>query len=348
MRLASIRKRAPPTSSHRECSRFHRSFLNPRSKPGIWRSTKRCRGVRIGPVVRSADWSIPFEVKSGGDYDVFAREQSLLFALDRRRRFRSTTELHSTEWGRLVAVGQVTLSAGRHAVSDGYIDQDLDVALVRADDLEDGKRESRRCSGRFRKILAFAKWVYGLKTKRTLPSSGRYRVEATAVGPFGPDVLAAMHLDKRASSHGAFQRISQTLPYVVDAGVAATSAILMPDSWYREDPACTVAARRPANPGCSSLARRTCVSSFPERGTSSRVAMKVSRLQIGSVLTVAVNGGVQRTLALPGGNAGAQEYDTIDRLTGPAPVAVTADLTLGRAGTTWRSSLHRLPVSAAI
>jgi hypothetical protein len=56
--------------------------------------------------------------------------------------------------------------------------------------------------------------------------------------------------------------------------------------------------------------------------------MKVSRLQVGSVLNVTVNGGLQRTLTLLGGSAGAQEYDSTDQLTGPAPVSVTADLTL--------------------
>ena len=39
-------------------------------------------GVRIHPSSVAADWSIPFEVKTGGVYDVFARDEALLFAQD--------------------------------------------------------------------------------------------------------------------------------------------------------------------------------------------------------------------------------------------------------------------------
>jgi hypothetical protein len=104
----------------------------------------------------------------------------------------------------------------------------------------------------------------------------------------------------------------------------------MPDAWYRDDP--TVYAWQRGDPESWLLFARAAHVRVFVPGTSNvvaRVAMKISRLQVGSVLNLAVNGGVQRTLTLPGGNAGAQEYDTTDRLTGPAPAAVTADLTLG-------------------
>jgi hypothetical protein len=289
-------------------------------------------GVRIHPSSVAADWSIPFEVKSGGVYDVFARDQSLLFALDPPQTLsvdsRNFTPQSGGDWSQY---GTVTLSAGRHAVSDGYVDQDLDVALVRADDLKDWQARIAALVRALPQNTALAKSVYGFKTIVTLPSAGRYRVQASAVGPFGPDGLAATHLEKRASFHGAFaENLSPTLPYISDAGVVGTSAILMPASWYRDDPA--VYAWQRGDPESWFLfARAAHVRVFVPgtRNVVARAAMKISRLQVGSVLNLAVNGRVQRTLTLAGGNAGAQEYDSTDQLTGPAPVGVTADLTLG-------------------
>jgi hypothetical protein len=289
-------------------------------------------GVRIHPSSVSADWSIPFEVKSGGVYDVFARDQSLLFALDPPQTLsvdsRNFTPQSGGDWSQY---GTVTLSAGRHAVSDGYVDQDLDVALVRADDLKDWQARIAALERALPQNTTLAKSVYGFKTTVTLPSAGRYRIQASAVGPFGPDGLAATHLEKRASFHGAFaENFSPTLPYISDAGVAGTSAILMPASWYRDDPA--VYAWQRGDPESWFLfARAAHVRVFVPgtRNVVARAAMKISRLQVGSELNLAVNGRVQRTLTLAGGNAGAQEYDSTDRLTGPAPVGVTADLTLG-------------------
>ncbi|MGA7202555.1 MAG: alpha-(1-_3)-arabinofuranosyltransferase family protein [Candidatus Cybelea sp.] len=289
-------------------------------------------GVRIHPSSVAADWSIPFEIKSGGVYDVFARDQSLLFALDPPQTLsvdsRNFTPQSGGDWSQF---GTVTLSAGRHAVSDGYVDQDLDVALVRADDLKDWQARIAALVRALPQNTSLAKSVYGFKTIVTLPSAGRYRVQASAVGPFGPDGLAATHLEKRASSHGAFaENLSPTLPYISDAGVAGTSAILMPASWYRDDPA--VYAWQRGDPESWFLfARAAHVRVFVPgtRNVVARAAMKISRLQVGSVLNLAVNGRAQRTLTLAGGNAGAQEYDSTDQLTGPAPVGVTADLTLG-------------------
>jgi hypothetical protein len=289
-------------------------------------------GVRIHPSSVSADWSIPFEVKSGGVYDVFARDQSLLFALDPPQTLsvdsRNFTPQTGGDWSQY---GTVTLSAGRHAVSDGYVDQDLDVALVRADDLKDWQARIAALERALPQNTTLAKSVYGFKTTVTLPSAGRYRIQASAVGPFGPDGLAATHLEKRASFHGAFaENFSPTLPYISDAGVAGTSAILLPASWYRDDPA--VYAWQRGDPESWFLfARAAHVRVFVPgtRNVVARAAMKISRLQVGSELNLAVNGRVQRTLTLAGGSAGAQEYDSTDRLTGPAPVGVTADLTLG-------------------
>jgi hypothetical protein len=143
--------------------------------------------------------------------------------------------------------------------------------------------------------------------------------------------LAATHLGKGASYRATFTRnLSPTLPYIYDAGVVATSAILMPDSWYRDDP--TVYAWQRGDPESWFLFARAAHVRVFVPGTGrvvARASMKISRLQVGNVLNLAVNGAVQRTLTLAGGTAGAQEYDSTDRLTGPAPVGVTADLTLG-------------------
>jgi hypothetical protein len=143
--------------------------------------------------------------------------------------------------------------------------------------------------------------------------------------------LAATHLEEGASSHGTFAKnLSRTLPYISDAGVVGTSAILMPDSWYRDDP--TAYAWQRGDPESWFLFARAAHVRVFVPGTGyvvARAAMKISRLQVGSVLKLAVDGRVQRTFTLPGGTAGAQQYDTTDQLIGPAPVGVTADLTLG-------------------
>ena len=289
------------------------------------------RGVRVHPSAVGADWLIPFEIKTGGVYDVFARDESLLFAQDPPQTLsvddNNFTPQSRGDWSQY---GEVTLSAGRHAVSDGYIDPSLNVALVKADDVKDWRARIAVLAQALPKNVALSKSVYGFDTSVTLPASGRYRIQASSVVPFGPDGLAATHLDKRASYHGAFAKnLSSTLPYISDVGVVATSAILMPDSWYRDDP--TVYAWQRGDPESWFLFARTAHVRVFVPGTSSvvaRVAMKISRLQVGSLLSFAVNGSTQRTVTLPGGNAGAQEYDAVDQLTGPAPVAVTAELTL--------------------
>jgi hypothetical protein len=289
-------------------------------------------GVRIRPSSVGTDWSIPFEVKSGGVYDVFARDQSLLFAVAPPQTLsvddKNFTPQSTGDW---THYGEVTLWAGRHAVSDGYIDPDLDVALVRADDLKDWRARIAALIQALPQNTALAESVYGLKTTVTLPSAGRYRVQASAVAPFGPDGLAATHLEEGASSHGTFAKnLSRTLPYISDAGVVGTSAILMPDSWYRDDP--TAYAWQRGDPESWFLFARAAHVRVFVPGTGyvvARAAMKISRLQVGSVLKLAVDGRVQRTFTLPGGTAGAQQYDTTDQLIGPAPVGVTADLTLG-------------------
>ena len=290
------------------------------------------RGVRIQPSSAAADWSIPFEIKLGGVYDVFARDQSLLFSLAPPQTLsvddKNFTPQSTGDW---TQYGEVTLSAGRHAVSDGYIDPDLDVALVRADDLRDWRARIAALLQALPQNTALAESVYGFDTTVTLPSAGRYRIHASAVGPFGPDGLAATHLDKGASYHGTFAKnLSGTLPYVSDAGVVGTSAVLMPSSWYHDDP--TVYDWQRGDPESWFLfARSAHVRVFvPGSGNVvARAAMEISRLQVGSVLSLAVDGSVQQTVTLPGVNANSQEFDAPNQLQGPAPVPVSVNLTLG-------------------
>jgi len=288
-------------------------------------------GVRIHPASAAADWSIPFEIKNGGVYDVFARDESLLFAQDPPQTLsvddNNFTPQGTGDW---TQYGEVTLSAGRHAVSDGYIDQDLEVALVRADDLRDWRGRIAGLVQALPQNAAVAKSVYAFNTTVTLPSAGRYRIQATAVGPFGPDGLAATRLEKGASYRGTFaENLSRTLPYIPGAGVAGTSAILMPGSWYYDDPA-TYDWQRGDPESWFLFARKAHVRVFVPGSSNviARAAVKISRLQVGNVLSLAVNGGVQRRITLPGPNGGAQAYDTTDQLEGPPPVPVTVDLTL--------------------
>jgi hypothetical protein len=288
-------------------------------------------GVRVHAASAVADWSTPFEIKQGGVYEVFARDEALLFAQAPPQTLsvddKNFTPQSTGDW---TQYGEITLSAGHHAVSDGYIDQNLDVALVRADDLKEWKARIAALVQALPQNTALAESVYGFNTTVTLPSAGRYRIQASAVGPLGPDGLAATHLDKGASYRGTFaENLSSTLPYVSDAGVVGTSAILMPASWYHDDP--TVYDWQRGDPESWFLfARSAHVRVFvPGSGNIvARVAMKISRLQVGSVLSLAVNGGVQRTVTLAGLNASEQEYDTADRLEGAPPVSVTLNLTL--------------------
>ncbi len=288
-------------------------------------------GVRVHPSSAAADWSIPFEVKTGGVYDVFARDESLLFAQDPPQTLsvdnKNFTPRGTGDW---TQYGEITLSAGRHAVSDGYIDQDLHVALVRADDLRDWRGRIAALVQALPQNAAVAKSVYAFNTTVTLPSAGRYRIQASAVVPFGPDGLAATRVEKGVSYHGTFaENLSHTLPYISDKGVIGTSAILMPASWYHDDPA-TYDWQRGDPESWFLFARSAHVRVFVPGSSNvvARAAVKISRLEVGSVLSLAANGNVQRTVTLPGGNAGAQEYDTTDQLQGPAPVPVTVDLTL--------------------
>ncbi len=174
------------------------------------------------------------------------------------------------------------------------------------------------------------KLAYASKTNVVLPSSGVYRVHATGIGPFGPDGSLGTHVLRGRSSAGAFPaNFSGTLPYVFGNGVVPTAAILMPPQWYRDDP--TVYQWQRGDPMSWFLfARDSQVRVFVPGKSAVRVlvSMRISRLQVSDWLTVTVAGEKTRNLTIPGPPANDQQYDTLNRLDGPAPVPVhfTMDL----------------------
>ncbi len=287
-------------------------------------------GILVRAPAVAEDQAVPFEVRTGGDYVVFAREQSLLFArLPPQTLSVDNQNFTPQSAGGWTRYGEITLSAGRHTVSDGYIDPYLVVALVKADDLAAQQAQIAALQQALPQNLALAEWVGGRKRSVLLPFSGRYRVAATAVSPFAPDVSLRVRLSP-ARYGGVFpQNLSATLPYVFGGGVAATSQILMPESWYRDDS--TVYRWQRGDPqSWFLLARESHVRVFVpgDRSLAVQATMRISRLQVGSVMTVDVNGQRQQNVTLAGLRAGSQEYDTLDGLAGPAPVPVILALSL--------------------
>jgi hypothetical protein len=289
-------------------------------------------GLRVHPPSADVGWTTPFEIRNGGVYEVFSLEQSLLFerAPAQNLGIDGTYFSPQTSDGAWTEYGQMDLAAGSHFVTDGYPDPDLVVALVNVDDLkgwEDRITALGRALPRNRAMLSL---VYGSKTNVTVPSSGRYRIAASAVGPFGPDGQARARFARGATYRGAFPaNLSETLPYVFGAGVIGTSAIMMPPEWYRDDPT-AYEWQRGDSASWFLFSRDAHVRVFVP-GTNAvrtRVTMRVSRLQVSQTLTVAVDGAAPQDVVLAGPAAGAQAYDTVAKLEGPLPVPVQFSLIL--------------------
>jgi hypothetical protein len=288
------------------------------------------RGIRVHPPSADAAWLTRFDVKSGGVYAVFALDQGLLFDRAPPQTMEVDGKYLSLQntGGAWTQYANVGLTPGSHWVSDGYLDPDLVVALVSADDLRAWQDRIAALAHALPQNLATTRLVYSAKTSVTLPSSGRYRIHVTAVGPFGPDGLAGARL--RESSRGAFPvDLSGTLPYVFGSGVIGTSALMMPPQWYRDDP--TVYEWQRGDPISWFLfARHSQVRVFVPGSNAVRaeVSIRVSRLQVSDLLTVTVAGEPPQNVLVPGPSANDQQYDTIDRLDGPTPVAVRCPLDL--------------------
>lgn len=305
------------------------------------------QGIRVHPPSADAAWLTRFNVKNGGVYSIFVLDQSLLFnrpppqtlLVDGRY---LTLQAGGGTWTQFSNVG---LTAGSHWVSDGYLDPDLVVAIVNADDLKAWEDRIAALSRALPNNLATATNVYASKTIVTVPSTGRYRVGVTAVGPFGPDGLVRTRLRPGAAYRGAFPAaLSGTLPYVVAGGVIATSPLMMPADWYRDDSS-AYAWQRGDPLSWLLFARDAHVRVFVPGNQGARVkaAMRISRLQVDGSMTITVKGAPAQTVALPGSAAGADQFDSVDRIDGPIPQLVSFTLDLRPGWNDVRLTFHSTP-----
>jgi hypothetical protein len=289
-------------------------------------------GIRVHPPSADAAFLTHFKAKNGGEYAVFARDLSLLF--DRPA---PLTLIIDGKYLSLQALGgawtqysTVVLSPGDHWVSDGYLDPDLAVAIVSVDDLRSWQDRIVALQRALPANLATSTLVSASKTTVTVPASGTYNLRATAIGPFGPDGLVRARAVPKSGVHGRFPAdLGATLPYVFGDGVIATSALLMPPQWYRDDP--TIYQWQRGDPLSWLLfARDSRVRVFVSGSNAVRaqVAMHLSRLQVSDLMNVTVNRAAPQSVTLPGPAAKDQVYDTFDRLDGPTPAAARFELVL--------------------
>jgi hypothetical protein len=289
-------------------------------------------GIRVHPPSADAAWLTHFKVRQGGLYAVFALDQSLLFDRPAPQTLEVDGKYLTTQssGGAWTQYSTVALTPGEHWVSDGYLDPDLVVALVSADDLRAWQDRIAALQRALPKNLSTASLVYAPKTTVMVPSTGTYRVSATAVGPFGPDGLVKTRVLPKSAYHGAFPaNLGGTLPYVFGAGVVPTSAILMPPQWYRDDP--TVYQWQRGDPFSWFLFARDAHARVFVPGRNpvrAQVALRLSRLQASDTMTVSVKGAPPQNVSLSGALAKDQQYDTVDRLDGPTPVASSFQLEL--------------------
>ncbi len=288
-------------------------------------------GIRIHPPSADVSWTTPFEVRSAGVYEIFALEQSLLFEKAPPQNLEIDGNYFSpgAAGGAWTEYGRINFTEGSHVVSDGYPDPDLVVALVNVDDLkawEDRIAALGRALPRNRATMSL---VYGDKTSVTIPASGRYRIAASAVGPFGPDGQARARFVRGGAYRGSFPGdLGETYPYVFNGGVIGTSAIMMPPRWYRDDPG-IYDWQRGDETSWFLFSRDAKVRVFVPGSAAvrARVKMRVSRLQV-DAMSVSANGGPEQSVALAGPAAGAQVYDAIAKIDGPVPAPVDFVLTL--------------------
>ncbi len=289
-------------------------------------------GIRIHPPPADVGWTTPFAVRTAGVYEIFALEQSLLFAGAPAQNLGIDGSYFSplTTDGAWTEYGQIDLPAGGHLVTDGYPDPNLVVALVSVDDLRAWQDRIAALGRALPHNRATTSLVYARKMTVTLPASGKYRIAAGAVAPFGPDGQARTHVASGGVYRGAFPaNLSGTLPYVFGAGVVGTAALMMPPQWYRDDP--TVYQWQRGDPTSWFLfAREAHVRVFVpgSQNVDADVAMRIGRLQVLGDMTVSADGGAQHTVALAGTAASSQAYDSTTSLEGPDAVPATFVLAL--------------------
>ena len=288
-------------------------------------------GIRIHPPSADAAWLTRFNVKNGGVYAVFALEQTLLFDRPPPQTLEIDGKYLSLQsaGGAWTQYSNIGLTPGTHWVSDGYLDPDLVVALVSVDDLRAWQDRIGALEHALPLNLATTSLVYAPSVAVTVPATGRYRITASAVGPYGPDGVVATKVARRPARALFPADLSPALPYTISTGVVGTSPLMAPPQWYREDPA--VYQWQRGDPIAWFLfARDSHVRVFVpgHNAIRGRVAMRISRLQVSDLLTVTVKGAQPQTLTLAGPGATDQQYDTIDALDGPTPVPVGFDLDL--------------------
>ncbi|HXO17791.1 MAG TPA: alpha-(1-_3)-arabinofuranosyltransferase family protein, partial [Candidatus Dormibacteraeota bacterium] len=283
-------------------------------------------GIRVHPPSADAAWLTRFEIKTGGLYSIFVLDQSLLFNRPAPQTLMIDGKYLSLEnpGGAWTQFSNVGLTPGTHWVSDGYLDPDLVVAVVNTDDLRSWQDRIAALTRSLPQNLATASIVDATKTTVTLPGPGRYKIRATAIGPFGPDGLVGARLRRGSAYRGAFPAtLSGTLPYIFDSGVVPTSQIMMPTDWYRDDP--TAYQWQRGDPASWFLFLRDAHARVFVPGSSgvrARVSMRISRLQVADTMTVTVKGGASQSVALPGPAGKAEQYDSPEHLDGPTPAVV--------------------------
>ncbi|HEX3368034.1 MAG TPA: alpha-(1-_3)-arabinofuranosyltransferase family protein [Candidatus Cybelea sp.] len=289
-------------------------------------------GTLVRPSSANVQWAEPFKLPASSLYTIFAREQSLLFPQSAPRLLQVDGAYFRpvAAGGAWTEYGQVLLSRGKHWVSDGYEDPKLVVALVKADEVDAWTKRVAGLGAAAPQNRALEMLVYAKKARLTLPQAGRYRLRASAVGPFGPDGFIKTHVIRSTAFTGAFPGdLAGTLPYVPGDGIVQTSPTMMPESWYRDD-STAYDWQRGDSEAWMLFSQTAHLRVFVPgaRSVVARAAMHVSRLQVGSLMSVTVNGRGQQEVALSGPSATAQQYDSVDHLQGPAPALASFTVTL--------------------
>lgn len=286
-------------------------------------------GIRVHQSSAEPSVSIAFEVKDAARYVVFARDESLLFGISPPQTLSiDETNFTPENIGTWSSYGEITLNGGKHLVSDGYADPNLVVAVVRADDLNAWMSRIGELTDELPNNRAISKPVQWFSTTFDVPKAGWYRVTADPIGDLGPDGLSKARPGRLQSGGGFPANLGATLPYYCDAGVTGTAPLMMPPEWYTNDP--TAYAWQRGDPESWFLfARHAHASVYNSGGDAQvRVAMRASRLEIGNVLEVAVNGRGQQQLALAGPKDAWRFADSTTQLQGPQPVPLTFTLSL--------------------